>query len=87
MRCVKYKIASPENPRILTCDVLPNERYIPIGLYTLYGKLNPALQVLDSILPVQVSDSVLTGIGIGPLKNMSIGIGLFSGIGASLEIN
>ena len=50
----------------------------------LYGKLNPALQVLDSVLPVQVLDSVLTGIGLGPLKNMSIGIGLFSGIGASL---
>ena len=28
MRDVKSKIASPENPRILTCDVvLPNERY------------------------------------------------------------
>ena len=39
---------------------------------------------MDSVLPVQVSDSVLTGIGIGPLKN--IDIGLFSGIGASLLV-
>ena len=38
----------------------------------------------NTVLPVQISDSVLTGISIGPLKNMSIGIGLFSGIGASL---
>ena len=38
----------------------------------------------NPVLPVQVSDSVLTG--IGPLKNMSIsfGISFFSGIGASL---
>ena len=32
----------------------------------IYGKLNPSLQVLEpwnSVFPVQVSDSVLTGIG------------------------
>ena len=36
----------------------------------------------NPVSPVQVSDLVLTGIGIGPLKNMSISIdiGLFSGM-------
>ena len=42
-------------------------RFYCIYIY-IYGKLNPALHVLDSVLPVQVSDSVLTGISISPQK-------------------
>ena len=47
------------------------------GCIQLYRFWNP-------VLPVKVSVSVSAGIVIGHLKNISISIGLFSGIGASL---
>ena len=40
----------------------------------------------NPVLPVQLSDSVLSGISISPLKNMSISIGFFSDFGASLVV-
>ena len=57
-------------------------------VYNIYGKLNPALQVLE---PCFTSPSLRFSINWyrhRPSKNMSISIviGLFSGIGASLKI-
>ena len=62
---------------------------IYIYIYIIYIYMESWIQLdrfWNPVLPVQVSDSVLTGIGIGPLKYTGIGIGLFTGIDASLLV-